>query len=129
MQEIYEIYRKPKRKIFDMEKLALEGGKPVREKPFPARIIFDDKEKKASLRVIEKTMKGPEAIDLYGNGEEVAKYKKEFAGFFGTKFATPTTSGTAAIHTALGSLSKSKIQVSKIQVSIDKFVFLIYNTN
>jgi len=87
-----------------MEKLAIEGGKPIRKNRFPARIIFDEKEKDAALRVIEKTMRGPEAVDLYAMGPEVEIYKKEFASFFGAKFATTTTSGTAAIHTALGAL-------------------------
>ena len=87
-----------------MEKLAIEGGRPVRNKPFPARILFDEREKKAALRVIEKTVSGPDAIDMMGTGPEVEAYKKEFAKFFCTKFAQPVTSGTAAIHTALGAL-------------------------
>ena len=87
-----------------MDKLAVEGGKPVREKPFPPRILFDEKEKEAVLELIEKMMTGPEVIDLYGTGPEVEAYKQEFATFFGVRFATPTTSGTAAIHAALGSL-------------------------
>ena len=87
-----------------MDKLAVEGGKPVREKPFPPRILFDEKEKEAVLELIEKMMTGPEVIDLYGTGPEVEAYKQEFATFFGARFATPTTSGTAAIHSALGSL-------------------------
>jgi dTDP-4-amino-4,6-dideoxygalactose transaminase len=87
-----------------MDKLAIAGGKPVREKPFPPRILFDEKEREAVLNVVEKTMTGPEAIDLYGTGPEVEAYRQEFAAFFGVKFATPTTSGTAAVHAALGSL-------------------------
>lgn len=87
-----------------MDKLAINGGKPVRKNPFPARILFDEQEKKAALRVIEKTMSGPEAIDMMGAGPEVEAYKKEFAKFFCTKFAQPVTSGTAAVHTALGAL-------------------------
>lgn len=39
---------------------------------FPPRIIFDEREKDAILRVVEKTMTGPEAIDMYGKGPEVA---------------------------------------------------------
>ena len=87
-----------------MEKLAIKGGKPVRKNPFPARILFDEKEKEAALRVIEKTMKGPDAVDMAAMGPEVEAYKKEFAKFFGVKFAQPVTSGTAAVHTALGCL-------------------------
>jgi len=69
----------------------------------PDRIMFDEKEKKAALRVIEKTMTGPQALDRYG-GVEVDAYEKEFAKHFGTKFATAVSSGTAAIHAAIGAL-------------------------
>jgi len=85
-------------------KLAIHGGIPVRKMPFPPRIIFDKREKDAALRVIEKTMRGSEAIDLMGKGPEIEAYKKEFASYFGTKYATPTSSGTAAVHSALGAL-------------------------
>lgn len=85
-------------------KLAINGGRPVRKTPFPPRIIFDRREKEAILRVIEKTMKGNEAIDLYAQGPEVEAYKREFASYFGVRFATPTSSGTGAIHSALGAL-------------------------
>lgn len=71
---------------------------------FPPRIIFDEREKEAILRVVEKTMTGPEAIDLYGKGPEVASYEREFADYFGVKFAAAVSSGTAAIHSAIGAL-------------------------
>lgn len=71
---------------------------------FPPRIIFDEREKTAILRVVEKTMTGPEAIDMYGKGPEVASYEREFADYFGVKFAAAVSSGTAAIHSAIGAL-------------------------
>ncbi|MBC7320119.1 DegT/DnrJ/EryC1/StrS family aminotransferase [bacterium] len=71
---------------------------------FPPRIIFDEREKSAILRVVEKTMTGPEAIDMYGKGPEVASYEREFADYFGVKFAAAVSSGTAAIHSAIGAL-------------------------
>jgi len=86
-----------------MEKLAIHGGKPVRSTPMPPRIMFDKTEKQAATRIIEKTMTGNQALDRYG-GIEVDQYEKEFAGFFGRKFATAVSSGTAAIHSALASL-------------------------
>ncbi|HPP30248.1 MAG TPA: DegT/DnrJ/EryC1/StrS family aminotransferase [bacterium] len=86
-----------------MEKLAVEGGTPVRKRYMPERIMFDNREKKAALRVIEKTMKGPQALDRYG-GVEVDAYEKEFAEYFGVKFATATSSGTAAVHSAIAAL-------------------------
>ncbi|MCX8081987.1 MAG: DegT/DnrJ/EryC1/StrS family aminotransferase [bacterium] len=86
-----------------MEKLAIEGGKPVRRGGMPPRIMFDEKEKKAGLRVIEKCIKGNQALDRYG-GIEVEAYEKEFAEYFGVKFATAVSSGTAAVHSAIGAL-------------------------
>lgn len=74
------------------------------KRPFPPRIIFDKREKQAALRVIEKTMKGNEAIDLFGQGPEVEAYKREFASYFGVRYATAVNSGTGAIHAALGAL-------------------------
>jgi len=71
---------------------------------FPPRIIFDESEKEAALRVIEKTMKGNETIDLYGKGPEIANFEKEFASYFGVKFAAAVSSGTAALHSAIGAL-------------------------
>lgn len=86
-----------------MEKLAIEGGNPVRKIPMPARIMFGEEEKKAVMRIIEKTMTGNQALDRYG-GVEVDAYEKEFAQFFGRRFATAVSSGTAAIHSALAAL-------------------------
>lgn len=86
-----------------MEKLAVEGGKPVRKSGMPARIMFDEREKKAALRVIEKCLKGNQALDRYG-GIEVDAYEKEFAGYFGVRFATAVSSGTAAVHSAIAAL-------------------------
>ncbi len=77
--------------------------KPVRTKPMPERIMFDEREKKAALRVIEKTMAGNQALDRYG-GVEVEAYEKEFAEYFKTKFASAVSSGTAALHSAVAAL-------------------------
>lgn len=71
---------------------------------FPSRIIFDEREKAAILGVVEKTMTGPEAIDMYGKGPQVTSYEKEFAEYFGVKYAAAVSSGTAAIHSAVGAL-------------------------
>lgn len=84
-------------------RLALDGGRPVRGAPLPPRIMFDEAERDAALRVIEKSMRGWQALDRY-EGLEVESYEKEFASFFGVKHATATSSGTAAIHAALAAL-------------------------
>lgn len=86
-------------------KLAIEGGKPVRKKPMPERIMFDKKEVDAVCKLMKEATKKETArfLDRYA-GENVDKYEKEFAKFFGKKFATATSSGTAAIHSAIASL-------------------------
>ncbi|HRR97027.1 MAG TPA: DegT/DnrJ/EryC1/StrS family aminotransferase, partial [Candidatus Ratteibacteria bacterium] len=87
-----------------MGKLAIEGGKPVREKPMPGRIMFGEEEKKVVMELIEGGIKGTteKFLDRYA-GENVNKYEEEFAKFFGMKFATAVSSGTAAVHSAIAS--------------------------
>ncbi|HOK56015.1 MAG TPA: DegT/DnrJ/EryC1/StrS family aminotransferase [bacterium] len=88
-----------------MDKLVIDGGKPLRKKPFPQRIMFDEKEVKLINEMMKKATKENTAkyLDRYA-GSEVDTYEKEFAEFFGTKYATATSSGTAAIHSAIASL-------------------------
>ncbi len=86
-----------------MEKLAIDGGKPVRAKPMPARIMFDRVEKRAVLGLFDKAIKGGGAFDRYG-GVEVEAYENEFARYFGVKYGTAVSSGTAAVHSAIGAL-------------------------
>jgi len=90
-----------------MEKLAIEGGKPVREIPFPPRVMFGEEEKEAVAKLMEKASHEATALalDRYGTEEtEVDLYEKEFAAYFGARYATAVSSGTAAIHSALGAL-------------------------
>ena len=48
-------------------------------------------------------MTGDQALDRYG-GRHVDAYEQEFAEYFGAKYATSTSSGTAAVHTAIAAL-------------------------
>ncbi len=88
-----------------MDKLVIDGGKPIRKKPFPSRIMFDKREVKVITEMMKKATKENTAkyLDRYA-GPQVDTYEKEFAKFFGTKFATAVSSGTAAIHSAIGAL-------------------------
>lgn len=82
--------------------LAVNGGTPLRTEPWPARLQIDDREIEAVMRVLEKAKSG-QTIERYG-GVEVDAYEVEFAAAIGTGFATMVSSGTAAVHTALGAL-------------------------
>lgn len=68
------------------------------------RALIGEQEREAALRVIDEAISNKTAFDRYG-GVEVDTYEREFAAHMGTKFATSTSSGTAAIHTAVAALN------------------------
>lgn len=78
-------------------KLAIQGGKPVREKPLPAWPQYDE-EIEAAVQVLRS---GKHARQ---SGSYVALFEEAFASYFGVKYAIATSSGTAAIHVALAAL-------------------------
>lgn len=88
--------------------LAVEGGKPVREKPLRADYwgpqYYDAKERQQLADVLETGR----PFRWYGRGNEppmkVATFEKEFAQRMGTRYALAVTSGTAALQTAVNAL-------------------------
>jgi len=81
-----------------MDTPAIEGGKPVREKPLEAWPVFTDYEKRLVLRVLEE---GKVSSTV---GSFTRKFEREFAKFIGTEFAKATSNGTTALHTALAAV-------------------------
>jgi dTDP-4-amino-4,6-dideoxygalactose transaminase len=88
------------------EKLAIEGGEPVRTEPlpleFPGVHHMDEEEIAAALRVLKS--RSPfryYGIDLQG---EVEAFESEFASFLGVRHAVAVNSGTGALHVALSAL-------------------------
>ncbi|MCD6519308.1 MAG: DegT/DnrJ/EryC1/StrS family aminotransferase [Anaerolineae bacterium] len=86
-----------------MSRLAIEGGSPVRTEPFPRRILIGEEEIEAVHQLLEKERTQGGGLDRYG-GEHVDAYEREFAEYHGVAYATATSSGTAAVHAALGAL-------------------------
>lgn len=86
-----------------MDKLAIEGGTPVRNTPYPMRDQIDDREVEAINRVVERARTEGGAFERYG-GVEVDAYEQEFAAHMGTQWATAVSHGTGSVHTALGAL-------------------------
>ncbi len=80
------------------ETLACRGGTPVRATPFPALRKWDYEELREVLDVFESGVTG-----RYG-GRKVEAFEKAFAEAYGVPHAVASTSGTAAIHVALGML-------------------------
>ncbi len=89
--------------VINLNRLAIEGGEPVRSQPWPQRIQFDEEELAATNEVMREAIVSSSKLWRMG-GNRCEQFEKEFAEFFGTKYAVAVSSGTAAIHTALASL-------------------------
>jgi hypothetical protein len=78
-----------------MEKLAIDGGTPVRTKdPIVETDVFEEEERQALIEVAKsKKLRRAEAALEYG---------RSIAEFFGVKQGIAVSSGTTALHIASG---------------------------
>lgn len=82
-----------------MSELAINGGQPFRKSPFPQRTPFGDEE-------IAYVTEAITSQNLFGpTGTKVKAFERAFAELYGVKHAVASSSGTAAIHVALGALN------------------------
>ena len=73
--------------------LAINGGKPVRDKLLPyGHQWIDEEDIKAVIEVLRS--------DWITQGPKVAEFEKEFAKYVGARYAVAVNSGTAALHAA-----------------------------
>jgi dTDP-4-amino-4,6-dideoxygalactose transaminase len=88
------------------EKLAINGGQPVRTIPlpleFPGIHHMNEEEVEAATRVLRS--RSPFRYYGISPQKEVEKLESEIAEFIGVKYALGVTSGTGALHTALAAL-------------------------
>ncbi len=75
-------------------RLAIDGGTPVRTRPFQGWPIWDEREEQALLRTLRSGQWGI-------GGEETEAFEQEFAQAIGVRFALSVTNGTAALEAAL----------------------------
>ncbi len=83
-----------------MKKLAVNGGSPLRDvntNPWPTWPVWDQKEEKALLEVLNS------GIWSY-NGPKELEFNKEFAAFTGTSYAISAVNGTVTLQLALEAL-------------------------
>ena len=81
-----------------MTELAINGGTPVRTKPFHKRTPFDDRE-------IELVTQAIRSQNLFlWSGTMGKEFERKFAELYGVQHAVSSTSGTAAIHLAVGTI-------------------------
>jgi dTDP-4-amino-4,6-dideoxygalactose transaminase len=79
--------------------LAIDGGQPYRATPFPKRTPFGDEE-------IELVTEAIRSQNLFGlGGPKVTALEQAFAQLYGVQHAVASTSGTAAIHVAVGTIN------------------------
>lgn len=79
-------------------KLAIDGGSPVRTRPFPTWPVFDEREERALLEVLHS------GHWWVGNGDKVATFERRFAEFQGARFGLCVPNGTLALELALRAL-------------------------
>jgi dTDP-4-amino-4,6-dideoxygalactose transaminase len=87
-------------------KLAINGGTPVRTKPFPANRVIGQEEKEAVMKVIDsgvlsKFLGSWDREGFYG-GDQVQALEKEWAEHFGVKHAIAVNSCTSGLYCAMG---------------------------
>jgi len=83
--------------------LAINGGEPVRQTPFPPRVLVTEAERDAVMALFDSAIAASTAIGYAGPEEEA--YCEAFAAMLGGGYADAVSSGTAAVYIALRALS------------------------
>jgi dTDP-4-amino-4,6-dideoxygalactose transaminase len=81
-----------------VQRLAIEGGAPVRKAPFAPWPVFAEDEIEAVAAVLRSGKVN------YWTGEESQAFEREFAELVGVKYAVALANGTAALELALHAL-------------------------
>jgi dTDP-4-amino-4,6-dideoxygalactose transaminase len=86
-------------------KLAINGGDPIRKRPFPSYVTIGEEEKRAVMEVLDSTVLskylGIWSPDFYG-GPRVQQLEREWAEYFGIKHAVSVNSATSGLYAAVG---------------------------
>lgn len=86
----------------DLNKLAIHGGTPFRERPIPPRSLIGQEEKAVVMKMFDEAIQSGEAMGYGGKYEQ--QYEQDFVSFMGGGFADAVNSGTNAVFCALGGL-------------------------
>jgi len=116
-----------------MVKLAINGGKPVRTRPFPRYNTIGKEEKKAVNRVLDSGILsrflGCWDRDFYG-GHEIQTLENEWEKYFRVKHAIAVNSCTSGLYCAVGAVGVEpgqEIIVSPYTMSASATAALIFN--
>ena len=83
-----------------VQKLAIDGGSPVRTEPFKRPWIFDDEERRHLMEVIDNAQ-----AQRWGSDFKVKALTDAYEKKHGVEFAIATDSGSGAIHSAVAALN------------------------
>jgi dTDP-4-amino-4,6-dideoxygalactose transaminase len=85
--------------VLSADRLAVDGGEPVRRGALTARQPFPEEAVTLATSAIRSG-------SLFGvGGELTTRFEAEFAAYYGARHAVVVSSGTAAIHTALAAVN------------------------
>lgn len=82
----------------DGSRLAIDGGKPLRSRPFPPWPVFEPDEIAAVTRVLQSGKVN------YWTGREVRQFEEEFAQAAGCRYGVALANGTVALEACLEAL-------------------------
>lgn len=84
-------------------KSALQGGKPIREKPFPAYPVIGEEEKRAVLEVLDSGQLSTFSASRQGflGGRKIRAFEGAFADYHGMAAAIAVNSATSGLHAAV----------------------------
>lgn len=116
-----------------MPELAINGGVPVRDHPFPAPYKnIGNEEKEAVMKVLDKKVLsqflGEWSPDFYG-GENVQALEKEWSEYFRIKHAVSVNSATSGLYAAVGAAGISpgdEVIVSPYTMTASATAALVY---
>ena len=89
-----------------MEKLAVNGGEPVRKKPFPTNYLGVSLYGEEEMRELADVIRSKSPFRHYGIGtpQKVEHFEAKARAYFGRKHALATSSGTGALFCAVAAL-------------------------
>jgi perosamine synthetase len=116
-----------------MNRLAINGGQPVRTKPFPPYVTIGDEEKRAVVEVLESKQLsrylGTWSPEFYG-GPRVQKFEREWEEYFRVKHAVTVNSATSGLSAAIGASGVGpgdEVIVSPYTMTASASCVLVYN--
>lgn len=81
------------------DRLAIDGGTPVRTEGFPGRELFGADDAAELMRALQQ------GTLFFPSGNKVYEFQQAFGELYGCRHVITSTSGTAAIHVALGAIN------------------------